>query len=109
MSVTVFKIPLDGIQQSFEINLANVDYNFIVKYNPSNDAGWIIDILDSNQINIVGNIPMITGADCLAGLEYLGINGSLWVLTDQDVTAVPTFTNLGKDCNLYFQTDVISG
>jgi hypothetical protein len=50
---------------------------------------------------------LITGADCLSGLEYLGITGQLVVFTDGDELAVPTLENLGVESNLYFLTDAI--
>ena len=64
-----------------------------------------MDFVDAiTNLPIVANVPLITGADCLKGLEYLGFKGKLFVFTDGDDTAVPTFENLGVESNLYFQT-----
>jgi len=105
--MTSFLIPLQNIPQSFEIALAGVTYDFICKWNAADEGGWVLDIGDANSgLPLAANIPLIVGADCLAGLEYLGINGQLIVFTDGDANAVPTFTNLGVESNLYFLTDV---
>jgi hypothetical protein len=100
---TTYEIPLQGISQTFTINLAGTNYTLTVKWNDSNEAGWVLDIADANQNPIVCGLPLITGLDILAGLNYLGIGGALYVYTNGDQSAVPTFTNLGTDCNLYFQ------
>jgi len=84
--------------------LAGVTYTLTSKWNDI-CSYWALDIADSNENPIVSNIPMITGTDCLAGLEYLGINGSIYVLTNgADPDDVPTLVNLGVDSNLYFVT-----
>lgn len=107
--MTTFTIPLQNIPQSFNINLANKSYLMTVRWNDASDAGWVVDFVDGiTNISIVNNIPLITGADCLAGLEYLGFNGSLLVYTDGDQFTVPTLDNLGVESNLYFVTDVAS-
>lgn len=105
-----FKIPLENIPQKFDIALAGVNYTLSCHWNDSPDAGWVLDISDTDSsTSIVSNIPLITGADCLAGLEYLGINGQLIVQTDGNQFAVPTFENLGVESNLLFLTDAADG
>lgn len=106
MSKSNFLIPLVNIPQSFVINLAGVNYTMTVKWNDSEQAGWVLDLADESGNPIAAGLPLITGADVLAGLDYLGINGNLIVWTDGDPTAVPTLDNLGVNSNLYFQTDV---
>ncbi len=105
--MTLFLLPLVNIPQTFEIALAGVNYLMTCRWNDAEDAGWILDLADAvTNENIVANIPLITGADCLAGLEYLGINGEIIVYTDGDELAVPTLDNLGVESNAYFSTDV---
>src|ERR1700678_3738449 len=109
-SESQFLIPLTSTPQIFNINLAGNDYTLNVRWNDSDEGGWIMDILDQNtQTPLACNIPFITGADMLEGLEYLGIEGSLVAYTNGDTWAVPTFTNLGIDANLYFFTSVPNG
>jgi len=108
--MTTLLIPLVNEPQTFEIALAGVNYLLTCKYNPSADAGWVLDIADANTNDpIAANIPLITGADCLAGLGYLGIDGQFWVSTDGNPDAVPTYDNLGVNSNLYFLTDATNG
>jgi hypothetical protein len=105
---TTFLLPLTNDPQTFEINMAGVNYNMTVKWNDSPDGGWVFDLADAvTNDSIVAGVPMITGGNCLAGLDYLGINGELLVYTDGDDTAVPTYDNLGVESNLYFLTQVV--
>lgn len=105
--MTLFLVPLTNIPQQFEITLAGRDYVMNCRWNDAVDAGWVFDLTDAiTNESIVANIPLITGADCLSGLEYLGINGQMIVFTDGDETAVPTLENLGVESNLYFRTEI---
>jgi hypothetical protein len=98
-------IPLIGSPETFQIGLTGINYLMTVKWNDSPDGGWEFDLaLSDTAILLVAGVPLITGADCLAGLEYLGIGGKIFVYTDGDSTLVPTFTNLGTESNLYFVT-----
>jgi hypothetical protein len=108
--MTTFILHLLNVPQSFDIALAGVNYIMTCRWNDAPEAGWVLDLsnADTNE-PIVANVPLITGADCLAGLEYLGINGQMIVFTDGDDFAVPTLDNLGVESNLYFLTDVASG
>lgn len=104
-----FLIPLVGTPQTFQIALAGVNYIFTFKWNDALDAGWEFDIEDSDTgIPLLAGAPLITGADCLSGLEYLGINGQLFVYTDGNPDAVPTFDNLGSESNVYFVTSAVA-
>lgn len=107
--ITTFTLPLVNIPQTFGITLANTQYLMTCRWNDADDAGWVVDFADAiTSTPIVSNIPLITGADCLAGLEYLGFQGTLIVYTDGDQNAVPTLNNLGVESNLYFLTDIPS-
>lgn len=106
----VFKMPLVNTPQRFQISLSGVDYIMTCKWNDSPDAGWVLDFSNANtNESIVANIPLITGANLLEGLGYLGFNGSFYVFTDGNDTAVPTLENLGVESNLYFVTEDSSG
>jgi hypothetical protein len=98
-----FLIPLLSIPQTFQIQLAGINYQLTVKWNAADEAGWQFDLSDADtNTPILAGQPFITGTSCLAGLEYLGIGGDFWIYTNGDADAVPTFTNLGVDSNLYF-------
>jgi len=105
--MTTFILPLQNVPQSFAISLAGKQYLMTCKWNDAVDAGWVLDFVDDiTDEPIVCNIPLIVGADCLAGLEYLGFNGELVVFTDGDELMPPTLLNLGVESNVYFQTDL---
>jgi len=106
MAQSAFLVPVVNIPQIFNVDLAGITYTLTCKWNPAPDGGWVLDFADASQNPIVCNVPLITGCDCLAGLEYLGINGQLIVYTNGMPDAVPTLDNLGIDSNLYFITDV---
>lgn len=107
MANQLFQIPLVNTPQSFEIDLAGVTYTLTVKWNDMGQS-WFLDIADSNQVPIASGIPLITGADMLDGLAYLGIQGQLFIYTNALAVpeAVPTLDNLGVTTNLYFSTSV---
>lgn len=102
--MATYEIPLSPEHQRFAITLAGVEYQLRVTYRDAVEAGWILDINDSSGSPLVCGIPLITGADLLGQLQYLGIGGQLWVATDGDPDAVPTFDNLGTLSHLYFIT-----
>ena len=98
-----YLIPLQSIAQSFQILLNGTNYQMTFQWNDSADAGWQMSLINSDtNTPLVSSAPLITGADCLSGLEYLGIGGQFWVITGGDQSAVPTFNNLGTDSNFYF-------
>lgn len=104
-----FKLPLSNTPEKFEISLADKNYLMTVKWNDSDEGGWMMDLEDATtNVSIVAGIPLITGADLLEGLDYLGIEGHLYVYTDGDTFATPTLLNLGVESNVYFQTEVIT-
>jgi hypothetical protein len=108
--ISIFLIPLTNVPQQFQIVLAGITYLMTSKWNDSDGAGWLLDIADQNDNPIATNIPLITGADCLEGLEYLGIEGNLYVNSSAgSPLAVPTLDNLGTDSNLFFATTVPNG
>lgn len=104
--MSIFLVPLVSQPQVFPITLVNTDYIMTCRWNSAPDAGWVFDLADANtDAPIVANVPLIAGADCMAGLEYLGIGGRFLVYVDGDQNAVPTLTNLGAEGNLYFVVD----
>lgn len=104
--MAVFEVPVSNEPQTFEINLAGTDYLLTCRFNNSDEAGWFLDIANAETAEpIVAGIPIITGADLLAGLAYLGIGGQLFCYTDGAATAVPTYENLGIESHVFFQTE----
>lgn len=101
--MSTYLVPLINAPQTFPITFVNTDYIMTCRWNNAPDAGWVFDLADANtSLPIVANVPLITGADCLAGLEYLEIGGEFLVYVNGDQNAVPTLDNLGSEGNLYF-------
>ncbi len=108
--MATFKIPLVNTPQKFSITLANKFYNVTCKWNDSIDAGWVLDFEDANSgTSIVANVPLITGLNNLAGLNYLGFDGELFAYTDGRPFDAPTYVNLGIESNIYFVTSAPNG
>lgn len=103
MSRVVSEIPLIAAPQSFSISLNGSIYSVRLAWNTV-AASWTLDLADVNNVPILQGIPLVTGADLLEQYAYAGIGGSLYVQSDGDLTAVPTFTNLGSTGHLYFVT-----
>jgi Domain of unknown function (DUF6983) len=100
---TAYEVPLTPASPTtFTIPLAGVTYTLTVKWNPVN-AYWVLDVADSSgTVPIVGGIPLVTGADLLEQYGYLSFGGQLICQTDFDVTAPPTWSNLGTTGHLFF-------
>lgn len=105
--MSVYQIPLSpGVAQGFVAPLAGgVAYNFRVFYvdAPDGDGGWMMDISDSLGNPLLAGVPLVTGADLLAQYAYLGIGGTIYVITDGDPSAPPTFQNLGVNSHLAYE------
>jgi hypothetical protein len=100
---TFYEIPLKPEAQEFDISLAGVTYHLMLNWCAPNNA-WTLDIEDSLQNPIVSGIPLITGADLLAQLEYLGLGGAMIVQSDFDPNEVPDYGSLGSTGHLFFVT-----
>ena len=106
MAVTISEIPLSPNPQTMTINLAGAAYQLRFHFANVEEGGWLLDIADNNGNPLVCGIPLITGADLLKQYAYLGIGGMLFVKTDGDPGARPTFENLGVTSHLYFATSI---
>lgn len=102
---TIFSLPLQAQPQSFNVTLSGVTYTLTFQYRNVQDGGWTLNIGDANNNPIVQGIPLVTGANLLAQYAYLGFVGALWVQTQSDPDAVPTFENLGTDGLVYYVTN----
>lgn len=99
---TYYEIPLTAEPQSFSITLGGVEYRLTVLWRNADEAGWTVDIADSNGNPLVSGIPLVTGCDLLEPYPDLGFGGVLWVQTTADPDAVPTYDNLGTGSHLYW-------
>ncbi|WP_158810244.1 hypothetical protein [Beijerinckia sp. L45] len=101
---TVFEIPLSPQPTTMTIALGPTTYKLRFHYANVDQGGWLLDISDASGNALVCGIPLVTGADLLAQYAYLGFAGKLFVMTDGDRGAVPTFENLGDTAHVYFAT-----
>jgi hypothetical protein len=103
--LNAYEIPLTPEAQIFTVILGGVNYTLTLMWRSVDDiGGWVLDIGDGSNNPLVQGIPLVTGCDLLSQYKYLGFDGSLWVLTDGNATAVPTYPNLGSTSHLYFVT-----
>lgn len=101
--MTINEIPLSGKSQTFQVVILNITYVFTLIWRDA--AGeWVLDIADINSNPIVQGLPLVTGCDLLGQYTYLGLGFQLWVATDGDPDAVPTYDNLGTQSHLYVVT-----
>jgi hypothetical protein len=101
---TIFQSPLQNAAQIFTITLSGTTYTFTIQYRNISQGGWVMDIGDVNNNPIVQGIPLVTGVNLLDKYQYLGFVGGIYVQTTTDPDAVPTFTNLGIDGQMYYVT-----
>lgn len=107
MANSAFEIPLQGsTNQAFSIPILGITYNMTLRWNAQDndndqEGTWYLDIADVNGTQIVGGIPLITGADLLAQYDYLGFGFQLVVQSDHDTVELPSFGNLGSTSHLY--------
>lgn len=100
--MTPFEIPITpATPQRFTITLGVVIYTLTFQW-CAPAAAWLLTIGTQDGTTIAGGLLLVTGADLLEQLAYLGIQGQLVVQTDHDIDAVPTFTSLGDAGHLYY-------
>ena len=102
--MTAYALPLVSAMQKITIALNGVDYNLVVRWNYISGV-WNVDLYDSDNVLLLGSIPLVTGLDLLEQFEYLNIGGRLEVQTDGDTFKLPTFENIGTESILYFVTN----
>jgi hypothetical protein len=101
MSIAAFEIPLSGESQSFGVTLAGAQYQLLVQWRNAVQT-WFLDIADASGNPLVQGIALVTGVDLLGQHKHLGIDGSLFVVSDDDPGAMPTYDNMGTGSHLYF-------
>lgn len=100
--MATFEIPLSPRPQRMKIALAGVAYLLRFYFANTDGGGWLLDISSATGAPLICGIPLVTGVDLLAPYAYVGIGGKLFVRSDSDPGAVPTFTNLGVGSHVYF-------
>src|SRR5271165_2273029 len=104
--MTDYEIPLSPKPQSFSVTFPNgVEYQMRLLYQFTfpGDECWILDIADATGDLLLCGVPLVTGADLLAQYAYLGFGATLFVTTDGNIGAVPTWFNLGATAHLWIE------
>ena len=99
--MSAFEIPLTPQPATFGVVLSGVTYTFTLTWRA---IGWFLDIATATGTPMLSGLPLVTGVNLLDGHETEGPPGALYVATDHDTDAVPTFTNLGVTSHLYYVT-----
>jgi hypothetical protein len=99
--MTVYEIPLTPEPQTFSISLVGTVYQMTINWNQYGSY-WVLDIADAQGNDILCGLPLLPGFDIFGQYQYLGFGGQLFVQTDFDPVAPPTYTNLGVTSHLYF-------
>lgn len=98
-----YEIPLTPQAQTFGVTLAGKAYQMTLTWRdaPALNGGWVLDIADQNGDVLLQGVALVTGADLLAQYGYLGFGFQLYVQSDGDPMAVPTYESLGVSSHLY--------
>jgi hypothetical protein len=103
--MAVLEIPLGTGAQSFRTTLLGISYQLQLVWRETIEGGgWVLDIASADGTALMQGIPLVTGCDLLGQYAYLSIGGELWVATDGDPDAAPTYDSLGDTSRLYFVT-----
>jgi hypothetical protein len=100
--MSTYEVPLTASPQTFSILLAGINYQLTLRYAEAPEGGWLIDVADNAGNNVLCGVPLVTGHDLLGQYKYLALGGLLYVQTDGDIDAIPTFDGLGTQSHLYF-------
>lgn len=101
--MNIAEIPLTPDNQQFTTAINGVNYSILMLWR--DNAGWIIDLLDSTGADIVTGIPLVTGANLLAQFSYLNIGFGLALVCDDPAQDYPTKTDLGINSHLLVVTE----
>lgn len=102
--MAIFEIPLQPIAQTFPVSLNGIPFTFHLAWRNAGGSGWVLDIADGSGVALVSGLPLTTGLDLLQQHRHLSIPGQLWLQTDGDPDAVPTYGNLGQDARMFLVT-----
>lgn len=101
--MNLFEIPVTARPQTFTVALSGILYT-IRQWWLKPAQCWMFDIMDIGGAKIACGIPLITGADLLDQLQYIGLKGWLFVISDElPPETVPDFTHLGVTGHVYFR------
>lgn len=100
---TVYEVPTQPQATTQTVTLNGIIYKLTFQWcAPANC--WVVSVADQSGNRIADSLPMVTGADLLAQLEYLdiGSGGALVVQSDNNPDLVPNYQTLGSTGHLFF-------
>jgi hypothetical protein len=100
----ILEVPLSNIPEKFEMSLNGVSYNIVSRWNDAPEAGWLVDFYDADELPLIMNVPLVSGANLLSQYGYVGIEGLIYVVSDASVYATPTLLDLGTSSSLLYET-----
>lgn len=103
------EVPFQPQPRILTMTIGGIDYQLQTRFNVFS-ACWTMDISDDPGNLLIGQIPLVTGANLLGPYAHLAIGGStgtqLFVYSDQNLTAVPQFADLGVTGHVIFRVPV---
>jgi hypothetical protein len=109
---TIYEIPLSPQAQRVRVDIGAATYTLTLRWNQFM-AAWVMDIHDLNDIPLalrgLNGVPLVTGTDLLGQFRYLGIGGGVPMIAmtigpGRSPDEVPSYTDLGIDSHLFFET-----
>jgi hypothetical protein len=102
ISDTAHKIPFTNRAVRLEVALGDIYYVLKTYWNIPMEC-WILDIYDAQETPLARGIAIVTGADLLGQLQYLGFAGMLLVWSSEGPWyVVPGLNELGVNGNVYY-------
>lgn len=100
----LYEIPTGPSQRIMTVALGTATYTLRLAYADAPDGGWFMDISDAAGNPLVCGVPLVTGIDLLGQYPDLGLNGSLYVISDgADRQIVPGYADLGVTSHLLWR------
>lgn len=101
--MNIAEIPLTPDNQRFTTVINGVSYSIRTLWR--DDAGWVIDLMDSSGKAIATGMPLVTGANLMAQYAHLNLGFGLVVVCDYPAQDYPTKTDLGINSHLLAVTE----
>ncbi|MTC35812.1 hypothetical protein GKR67_14465 [Providencia alcalifaciens] len=99
MKERLIEIPVTSKNQEMDVTLGDKAYHLKLTHNEF--CGWMLDVYTISRELMVGGIPLLSGINVLEQYRYLGFNGSLSLICENDEMET-SFHELGKGNKLYY-------
>lgn len=96
------KIPLSQGAQYFNITLGDYSYRLSLAYRKATYGGWFLDIDRADETVSLHGIPLVCGVDLLGQFQYKGL-GHLYAFVDGKYVKTPSWDDMGKSVDLYWE------